>query len=217
MGRIGYDEGLAAQTAIHRRCLEASWADTFLSLEHDPVITLGRSSSASHILASPAQLMDLGIITRIADRGGNVTYHGPGQLVVYAIVDLRHHGKNVRGFITCLEHAMLRVLAPMGIDAHRNPERPGIWVDDRKIASIGVAIRHWVTRHGLALNIAVDPEHFRTIRPCGLEVETVSITDLIAAPPPIEWLASQLIGEIADRLDLKLTVRTAADLKEAIA
>ncbi len=216
MGRVGYDKALAAQMAIHRRCLEDHWADTFLSLEHDAVITTGRSSSESHILAPPARLAELGIITRPADRGGSVTYHGPGQLVVYAIIDLRRHGKDIRGFVTCLEHAMLAVLDPMGIVAHRTPERPGLWVGDKKIASIGVAIRRWVTRHGLALNIAVDPEHFRTIRPCGLEIETVSISDLVDGPLRLDVLARRLVAQIAARLDLTLTERTPANLEENV-
>lgn len=216
LGRIGYDDAVALQAAIHRNCVQEGWADTFLSLQHDPVITLGRSSSTDHILATPEELARLGILVRPADRGGNVTYHGPGQLVVYAIVDLCRHGKDIRRFVTCLEQAMLLVLKPLGIDAVRNPEQPGLWVGDRKIASIGVAVRHWVTRHGLALNIKVDPEHFRTIRPCGLDVEAVSVGDLIDETPRVELLADRLVGTIAAAFDLNLVERTPAELKEAV-
>ena len=217
LGRIGYDEGLAVQTAVHGHCVEDGWTDTFLSLQHDPVITLGRSSSTDHILATPEELDALGIITRPADRGGNVTYHGPGQLVIYTILDLRHHGKDIRGFVTVLEQAMLLALKPLGIDAERVPERPGLWIGDRKLASIGVAVRRWVTRHGLALNVNVNPEHFRTIRPCGLDVKAVSIHDLMDAAPRVESLAAPLVDQMAAALDLTVVHRTSAELKEALA
>jgi len=216
LGRIGYDESLTVQMAVHRRCLENDWADTLLTLEHDPVITLGRSSSADHILASQQELDGLGIVTRPADRGGSVTYHGPGQLVLYAIADLRRHGKDIRRFVTALEQAMLAVLAPLGINAARNPQRPGLWVGNRKIASIGVAVRHWITRHGLALNVAVNPEHFRTIHPCGLKIETVSIGDFVDKAPSMEALASQLVERMAVELAWTVSHRTPAQLKEAL-
>ncbi len=216
LGRIGYDESLAVQMAIHQRCLEDDWADTLLTLEHDPVITLGRSSSTEHILASQQELDGLGIVTRPADRGGSVTYHGPGQLVLYVIADLRRHGKDIRGFITTLEQAMLAVLAPLGIDAARNPERPGLWVGNRKIASIGVAVRRWVTRHGLALNVAVNPDHFRTIHPCGFDIEAVSIGDFVEKPPAMESLAARLVDQMAVELAWTVNHRTPPQLKEAL-
>ena len=179
LGRADYGWTLDLQRTLHGRRRAGEIADVVLTAEHNPVMTFGRSGSRDHLLVPESELRREGIELFEVERGGDVTYHGPGQLVVYPIVDLRDHGRDIRRFIRCLEDAAIGTLGEIGIDAGRREGFPGVWVDRRKIASIGVYVRGWVSLHGLALNVAVNPAHFAMIRPCGLSVETVSIVDLI--------------------------------------
>ncbi|NOX44456.1 MAG: lipoyl(octanoyl) transferase LipB, partial [Caldiserica bacterium] len=168
LGRIPYDEALELQRDLHRRRCRGEIGDLVLSLEHEPVITLGRSADPRHVLADPAALLARGIRVRQSERGGDVTYHGPGQLVLYPILDLRGWGRRLRWYVWALEEVMLRVAAAYGIDAARIPGRPGIWVGRDKLGAVGVYVRRWVTMHGLALNVDPDPDGFRWIVPCGV-------------------------------------------------
>jgi lipoate-protein ligase B len=162
-GRVGYERALAWQEALVAQRMQGG-DDTLLLLEHDPVYTLGRG-------ADPAFLGDAwrGEIPVVrSSRGGQVTYHGPGQLVGYPIVDLRGHRVDVRWYVHQLEAVLLGVLAAHGLVGRRVDGAPGIWIGDRKVASIGIAIRRWVTWHGFALNVGADLEAFDRITPCGL-------------------------------------------------
>ena len=172
--------------------------DLLITVQHNPVITFGRSGSRQHLLASPSDLKREGIELFEVERGGDVTYHGPGQLVVYPIVDLREHGRDIRGFVRGLEGAVIAALADFGIEAERRTGYPGVWVSARKIASIGVYVSGWVTRHGLALNVAVNPAHFALIRPCGLPVETVSICDLLGRTVLLDTVRDVLLERLAE-------------------
>ena len=173
--------------------------DVVITVEHNPVITFGRTGSREHLLASPTDLRREGIRVFEVERGGDVTYHGPGQLVVYPIVDLREHGRDVKGFVRRLENATIATLADLGIGAERRDGYPGVWVSDRKAASIGVYVSGWVTRHGLALNVSVNPAHFALIRPCGLSVEMVSIRDLLGRTVLLDRVRDMLLERLTER------------------
>lgn len=178
LGRIAYEEALALQREIRERRVEEAIGDVVITLEHEPVFTVGRSGSLENLLVPRVSLDERGISIVHVERGGDITYHGPGQLVVYPIVDLRDEGRDIKGFILRLEETILRVLADFGVHARRHEGRPGAWVGGRKIASIGIHVRRWITMHGVAINLDVDRTHFAMIRPCGLPVEIVSIRDL---------------------------------------
>ena len=143
-------------------------ADQLLLLEHPPVITLGRGGKLDHLLASPAALDATGVRFFETTRGGDITYHGPGQIVGYPILHLGEGNRDIRKYVTNLEEVLIRTVAEYGITAARIEGRRGIWVGNDKIAAIGVRIARWVTSHGWALNVNTNLEHFRLITPCGL-------------------------------------------------
>ena len=204
LGRADYGWTLDLQRTLHVRRKAGTTPDIVITVEHNPVITLGRSGSRQHLLASPSDLRREGIELFEVERGGDVTYHGPGQLVVYAIVDLRRQDRDVKQFVKGLEDATIATLADLGIDAERRSGYPGVWVSDRKIASIGIYVSGWVTRHGLALNVAVNPTHFAMIRPCGLPVETVSICDLLGRTVYLDQVRDALLERLAERFGWEL-------------
>ncbi|MDQ3809910.1 MAG: lipoyl(octanoyl) transferase LipB, partial [Chloroflexota bacterium] len=142
--------------------------DTLLLLEHPPVITLGRRGTTADIYASEALLARHGISVHRATRGGLVTYHGPGQLVGYPIVDVRARGLTIPCYVRALENAIVAALGDLGIEAHLQPEHVGVFTGAGKIAAIGVAQRHGITLHGFAVNLQPDLSHFALINPCGL-------------------------------------------------
>jgi lipoyl(octanoyl) transferase len=168
LGRIGYAEAWELQRSIAADVLAGTRPDTVLFLEHPPVITLGRRTDGGEV-----HLPDGAAVEVVeTDRGGKSTYHGPGQLVCYPILDLNRHGRDVRKYCRDLEEAVIRTLAPFGLRATRIDGLTGVWLDSppRKIASIGVHISRWVTTHGYALNVDLDPAPFTDwITACGLE------------------------------------------------
>src|SRR5205809_3040153 len=143
--------------------------DQLLLLEHPPVITLGRGGDARNLLAAPQVLQSQRVRFYQTTRGGDITYHGPGQLVGYPIVHLGEGRRDVRKYVTQLEEVLIRTVAEYGIAATRVEGRRGIWVGEEKIAAIGVRIARWVTSHGFALNVNTNLEHFRLITPCGIQ------------------------------------------------
>lgn len=185
LGRADYGETLALQRSLHAKRCAGEVGDLLLSVEHNPVLTLGRTGSRDHILVAAEDLEREGIQIHEIERGGDITYHGPGQLVLYPIFDLRGFGKDIHRFIWSLEASIIRTLEDLGIDGARKDGFPGVWIGRRKIASIGVYVKNWVTYHGLALNLCVNPHHFQMIRPCGLSIETVSASELCEAVPSI--------------------------------
>ncbi len=197
LGTADYAETLTLQRRLHARRCAGEIGDVLLSVEHPPVLTLGRSGSREHVLVPPETLREHGIEIHEIERGGDITYHGPGQLVMYPILDLRDYGKDVHRFVWTLEEGILRALATCGIEAARRTGYPGVWVGKRKIASLGVYVKHWVSYHGLAVNVAVNPEHFGLIRPCGLPVETVSVNDLRSRPMEVRDVRGPLIEALA--------------------
>lgn len=168
LGVVPYPSALKLQHAIHRLRAGGEIPDTIVLLEHRPVITVGRSADRRHLLVSEEELQQRGISVHKVERGGDITYHGPGQLVGYPILHLREGLVGVRRYVEQLEGSLVTALAGLGVTAHRRPRHVGVWVGDRKLASIGVAVRRGVTLHGFALNVTTDLACFGLMNPCGL-------------------------------------------------
>lgn len=168
-GRRAYGEMLELQRAVARARISGDVEqDVLLLVEHPPVITLGRSSKDAHLLSNPEQLKARGVELFEVERGGDVTFHGPGQLVGYPIIDLKRHKQDLHWYLRQVEEVLIRALGQMGIKAERIPKYTGVWTRDRKIASIGVHARDWVTWHGFALNVETELSFFDLIVPCGI-------------------------------------------------
>jgi lipoyl(octanoyl) transferase len=172
-----YADALALQRAVARARIGGEIGeDLLLLVEHPPVVTLGRSSKERHLLASPALLAARGVELFEVERGGDVTFHGPGQLVGYPIVDLKRHKQDLHWYLRQVEEALIRAVAPLGITGERSAGYTGVWTQGRKLASIGVHARDWVTWHGFALNVTTDLAYFDLIVPCGIAaVEMTSV------------------------------------------
>ena len=178
LGRIGYGEALALQRELVAARQQGTISDHLLLLEHAHVITLGRNGHMENLLASGDVLDRAGISFYPTDRGGDVTYHGPGQLVGYPILDLREWKRDVGAYVRGIEQVIIHTLSDFGIAAGRIPKLTGVWVEERKIAAIGVHISRWVTSHGFALNVATDLSYFQYIVPCGLTKPVTSMAQL---------------------------------------
>jgi lipoyl(octanoyl) transferase len=165
LGRVEFAQALALQEEIVAKKREdPSSSDELLLLEHEPVYTIGRTPDKSSLLGAahlPYPVFSI-------NRGGQATYHGPGQLMGYPIIDLRRRGQDLHRYLRCLEQLLIELLAEYGIAASRRESLTGVWVDHRKIASIGVGVRHWITMHGFALNVCGDFSPFQHIVPCGI-------------------------------------------------
>jgi lipoate-protein ligase B len=167
LGRVEYESALAYQHQVHAERITDAGIDTLLLLEHPHVYTLGRNSDPSNILASDEFLRERGATVARNERGGEVTYHGPGQLVAYPIIQLRSHERSITLLVQRMEEAIVCTLRDYGIVGSPVPGDHGVWVDRRKIASIGMAVRRWVVLHGMALNVDPDLKYFSYINPCG--------------------------------------------------
>ena len=167
-GRLPYGDAWALQRALLGARQADQIADTLLLLEHPPVITIGRAGHAANILMPREVLASRGFEVFEIERGGDVTYHGPGQLIGYPILNLRALDEDVVRFVRLLEATLICVLETFGIEAARRRGYPGVWVGEAKIAAIGVAVKRKVTMHGFALNVGPNLEHFALINPCGL-------------------------------------------------
>ena len=178
LGRTDYGQALELQRQLAAERQQGLIPDQLLLLEHPHVITLGRNGHAANLLATGDVLSRAGIAFYPTDRGGDVTYHGPGQLVGYPIIDLREWQRDVGAYMRAVEQVIIDTLADYGISAGRIPKLTGVWVDDRKIAAIGVHISRWVTSHGFALNVSTDLSYFQYIVPCGLTKPVTSMAAL---------------------------------------
>ncbi len=166
-GRLSYREALALQEDLVARRREAA-EDVLVLVEHDPVVTLGRGARQGSLLVSPDALKERGVDLLQVGRGGDATYHGPGQLTGYPIVDLDPLGRDLHRFLRMLEEVLIEALAAFGIAGERVVGKTGVWVRGEKIASIGIAVRRWISWHGFSLNVGVDLAGFSAIVPCGL-------------------------------------------------
>ncbi|HSN91173.1 MAG TPA: lipoyl(octanoyl) transferase LipB [Anaeromyxobacteraceae bacterium] len=208
LGRVEYDDGLAlmrlAGDAV--RAGAPPETDWLFLLEHPPVLTLGRGADGRNVVADPDWLASRGFEVHETDRGGDVTYHGPGQIVAYPVLDLSDR-PDVRRYVAALEEAMIRTCADFEVEAGRHPEHRGAWAGRRKIGAVGVHLSRWVTSHGLAFNVRPDLSHFQSIVPCGIAEPGLGVTSLEAelrargrAAPPTAEVEDRLAGHLAAAL-----------------
>jgi lipoyl(octanoyl) transferase len=189
LGRISYAEALALQDQTVAAIHAGESQPTLLLLEHEPVFTIGRTRDRSSLRTIEA----LPYPVHETNRGGQATYHGPGQLVGYPILDLHPYGRDLHRYLRFLEGVLIDVLATYEVAATRSEGLTGVWVGDRKIASIGVGVRHWITMHGFALNVSGDLDGFTNITPCGIaNVQITSIEREKTTSPPVEEVAHRI-------------------------
>jgi lipoyl(octanoyl) transferase len=205
LGRVPYAEAVELQLAARAAVKNGEGPERFFLLEHPHVYTLGRNAGGEDVLASPEWLAAHGIEIAECDRGGQVTYHGPGQLVGYPVVNLSPDRRDIRRYVRDLQEVLIRTLADYGVTGRPGEEQAfiGVWAGDEKIASIGVHLSRWITTHGFALNVATDLSYFAGIIPCGLQqVRMTSIERLTGrapALPEIAAAAARHFGEVFDR------------------
>jgi lipoyl(octanoyl) transferase len=178
LGRIPYGQALELQRRLVQQRQQGRIADQLLLLEHPHVVTLGRNGDLRHLLASEEVLRRAGVAFYPTDRGGDITYHGPGQVVGYPILDLREWRRDVAAYVRGVEQVLIDMLAEFGIAAGRIAGKTGVWVDGAKVAAIGIHISRWVTSHGFALNLTTDLSYFGYIVPCGLPNPVTSMAEL---------------------------------------
>jgi lipoyl(octanoyl) transferase len=197
LGRVPYAEAVETQHAARAALKTGEGPERFLLLEHPHVYTLGRNASAEDVLASPEWLAARGVGIAECDRGGQVTYHGPGQLVGYPVVNLSPDRRDIRRYVRDLQEVLIRTLADYGVGSRPGEEQAfiGVWAGEAKIASIGVHLSRWITTHGFALNVSTDLSYFRGIIPCGLhQVSMTSIERLVGHAPPLPEIAEVCAG-----------------------
>jgi lipoate-protein ligase B len=183
LGRVGYREAWSLQRRLTAARSAGEIPDTLLLLEHPPVITLGRAGSTDHLLGSEAELEGCGVELVASDRGGDITFHGPGQIVGYAIVDLGARGRDLHRYLRDLESVLIRALEEFGIHAGRADGLTGVWVGDAKVAAIGIRVSRWIAHHGFALNVATDLSYFDLIVPCGIADRRVTSMEALLGGP----------------------------------
>jgi lipoyl(octanoyl) transferase len=205
---VTYENGMNLQQKLVELRQREEIPDQLLLLEHPPVITLGRGGKLDNLLASPDLLAAHGVRFFETTRGGDITYHGPGQLVGYPILHLGEGNRDVRKYVWKLEEVLIRTVAAYGITAERVEGKRGIWVGNDKIAAIGVRIARWVTSHGWALNVATNLEHFRLITPCGLQGTGVtSIERELGRSVPLDEVRELLAMNFAEVFERELVAR----------
>jgi len=202
LGRVGYADAVRLQDSLVASRRRGDAPDTLLLLEHPPVVTLGRGADPAHVLADEASLRRAGIDLFECGRGGDVTYHGPGQLIGWPVLQLGEGRRDVHRYLRDLEAGIIRTLADPGIAAERAEGLTGVWVGRRKIAAIGVRVSSgWVTSHGFALNVATDLSGFRHIVPCGIADRGVtSMAEVLDRPVDLVEVARRAAVHVAEAL-----------------
>jgi lipoyl(octanoyl) transferase len=205
LGLIEYSDACNLQRRLALQRMEGRISDMLLLLEHPPTITVGKSGKLENLLVSKEQLVEKGVSLFFADRGGDVTYHGPGQLIGYPIIDLRSRGEDIRRYVHDLEEVIMRTLDDFCIEAHRDETYIGVWVGERKIAAIGIGVKRWVTTHGFALNVRPNCEHFSLIKPCGIPDKGVtSISEVLCRDVPMEAVTERVVAYFSEVFDARI-------------
>jgi len=220
LGHLGYLEALELQRSLARdRISGAIPQDLLLLVEHPPVVTLGRSSKQKHLVASPEFLQSKGVELFDVERGGDVTFHGPGQLVGYPIIDLKRHRQDLHWYLRKIEEALINSLDDYGIPGERNTAYTGVWTRGKKIASIGVHARDWVTWHGFALNVTTDLSYFDLIVPCGIDgvVMTSIARELGSEDISMQDADDRVTARFAEAFDLTAVITSRSTLLESVA
>jgi len=210
-----YADAWALQKALIGARQREELADGLILLEHEPVFTIGRSARADHLLVPREFLTGKGFEVYDIERGGSVTYHGPGQLVGYPILDLRAYNEDVVKYVRSLEETILRTLQDFGLAAQRLRGFPGVWAGHEKIAAVGVAVKRKVTMHGFALNVGPDLAPFDYINPCGIGRPVTSMARLLGRPLPVDEVRLAYARRFAEVFDLTLGAVAREDLLRA--
>ncbi|MEA2589076.1 MAG: lipoyl(octanoyl) transferase [Actinomycetota bacterium] len=210
-GTVGYGPALEWQNELYRRRVAGEAEDVMLLLEHPHVYTLGRRFSAEHLLLSPEVLAQRGIEVFECDRGGSITYHGPGQLVGYPVLQLEN--PDVIAYLRSLEEVLIGAVGDLGIPAERREGFTGVWVGEEKLAAIGVNVSRGVTKHGFALNVTTDLSYFAGMVPCGIAaVRVTSLERLLGAAPPMQVVQDAVVARLATILGAKVRYGTASEV-----
>lgn len=211
LGLTGYGEAHALQRDLQDARREGHGEDVLLVTEHPPVLTLGRGHNTPDLRVDEAEIRKRGIEIVQTERGGDITYHGPGQLVVYGVIDLRAWGVRVLDYVAGLEDTAIAVLAHWGLPAGRSPLGRGVWLGGRKIASVGINVRGGVTMHGIALNVSTDLDHFALINPCGLAgVEMTTMSAALGRTTGLDDVAESFTAEFATIFACQVTAGSPA-------
>lgn len=198
-GPVKYTAMLQRQQAARDALAAGGAPNTVFLLEHTPTITLGRRARPEHILADAETLERMGIQVVETDRGGDVTYHGPGQMVAYPVLDLNQWSPSVDRYLRALEETLIQLLYEYGVSGKRMEGYTGVWVNGAKVAAIGIGVRHWITWHGLALNVGPDETHWTTIIPCGIQDRPVtSLARLLGRAVDMEEVMARFIRAFGD-------------------
>ena len=212
-GRLPYGSAWDLQRALLSARQEERVPDVVLTVEHTPVVTVGRVGRAANILVTRALLDARGIDVHHVERGGDVTYHGPGQLVGYPIVNLRALNEDVVRYVRLLEGTLIQAVAAWGIEAERRRGFPGVWVGGAKIAAIGIAVKRKVAMHGFALNVEPDLSHFDLINPCGLGLPVTSLARVLGRSVPLDEVRPVVARSLETAFGVKFEPVPLADLR----
>jgi lipoyl(octanoyl) transferase len=213
LGQVEYTACWDLQRELAQLRADGIIEDMLLLLEHPPTITLGRGADRANLLTSPERLEHLGIAVHEIDRGGDITYHGPGQLVGYPIFNLAEHRKDLHWFLRQIEEALIFAMSILSVESHRFPPHTGVWIGDEKVAAIGIKVSRWVSTHGFALNVSPVMEHFDLIVPCGIrEYGVTSLSRAVGGTVIVEETLAPIVrGFIAS---FKFPARYNGDFSE---
>jgi len=213
MGRVEYGKAWSLQKKVHGQRVREEISDVLLLLEHPPTLTIGKSGVLANVLVPPERLAEMGISLFLIERGGDATFHGPGQVVGYPIMDLRQRGKDIYRFITDLEEVMIRTVLDFSLKAERDPGHRGVWVGKKELGAIGLSVRRWVTMHGFALNVTTDLDLFSIINPCGFtDRQATSMAACLARDVPTAEVLDRLKHHFSKVFDVDLSSMTEEEL-----
>jgi lipoate-protein ligase B len=213
MGLVPYGQALDLQHRLVAERKNGTADDVLLLLQHPAVLTLGRRADAANIVASQTELAREGIEVFHVERGGDVTYHGPGQLVGYPILDLRHFRKDVSWFVCSLAEVLVRTLAEFGVHGQYRREMPGVWVGDDKIVAIGMRIESWISYHGFAFNVNTNMLHWKLIVPCGIADKGVtSLSDLLGRSVDVNAVVPIVVRHFGEVFGIEMQRRQLAEI-----
>ena len=204
---ISYSLGIEIQKKAREYVEEGNSDGVLILLQHTPVITIGRAGGKENLLQPKSHIESQGVEVRESNRGGNITYHGPGQLVGYPIINLREFKEDVHWYYSQLEEVLIKCLAEYGISAGRKVEYPGVWVDDKKISALGINVKRWITTHGFSLNICECKDHFKMINPCGIKDYGVASLDDFLENPTVDEVSQKVLHKFAEVFQVEIRMR----------
>lgn len=207
--QVDYSKGLSSQREIHKMVSSGEYKGFLLLVEHKPVITIGRFGDENNVLLSEEEIKRRGVEIWRIERGGDVTFHGPGQLVGYPIINLRDFNLRIKSYVYLLEETLIVVLGKFGIIGERIKDHTGVWVGREKIAAIGVCVKNGITMHGFALNVNTDLNYFSFIVPCGISnMGVTSMKEILSREIPLEEVAVAFVEEFGKRFQIGTSLAT---------